>query len=111
QLHLNQHRQLLVERGSSAIESLRNFERINGIDCIKELGGAVGLVRLQWPDEMEAGIAESSQMLGLLLKLLHAVFAKEPLPRRVGLQNDVDRMDLAYGHQRDFVLRALASLA
>lgn len=111
QLHLNQHRQLLAQRGRGSIQPLCNLQRVHRIDRIEQLGCFIRLVRLQRSDQMESRIGQCAEVLRLLLKLLHAVFAKEALTRRIGLQNDFDWMDLADGHQRNFALPATASTA
>ena len=102
---------MLVEGGGGGVEALGDLEGVDGVDGVKELGGAGGFVGLQGADEVEVEVGKKGEVLGFLLKLLHAVFAEETLAGGVGVEDDLDGVDFADGHEGDFGVGAVGSAA
>src|SRR5581483_10206704 len=101
QLHLNQYRQALCALSRGLIQFFGQPHRIERINAVKELGRALGLVRLQMPDKMAALRASMlwTEDSGFRSPLLHAVFAKEREAQRCRLDNRRWRKSLRHSHQ------------
>ena len=56
---------------------------------------------MQRADQVYLETGQSRSRFGLGLPLLHPVLAKQPLFGVVSLEQHLDRMHLAYGHQGD----------
>ena len=76
---------------------------------MEELGGACAFVRLERPDEVHIQPFKCGRGFGLGLPLLHAILAEETLSGGVGLEQSLDGVDLADGHEAYLSLRAMGS--
>jgi hypothetical protein len=101
ELDLDVDGEVLVEGEGGGVEAGGELERVDGVDGVEELGGAVGLVVLEGADEVDLEIGQVIEGLGLLLELLNAVFAEEAVAGGVGLEQGGDGVELADGHQGD----------
>jgi len=56
ELDLDEYREAFAEAGGGLIEALGEAEGVEGVDGVKELDGALGLVGLEMADEVDADL-------------------------------------------------------
>jgi len=88
---------------------VRDFGRIHGVDHVENLGGFFGLVRLQVPDKVIAGVRAIGQLGALQLELLHIVFAEVAQTELVSVANHAGGKFL--GHRDELNIGTLAPRA
>ncbi len=93
--------EFLVEGARSFVEALSDFERVDGVDGVEEPGSGRGFVGLQRPDEVHLEAFEVGGGCEFLLPFLDAVFTEEALAGGVGLDEEIDGVDLRDGHEGD----------
>ena len=92
---------IFVERSGGSVESVGDLEGVDGVNGVEELCGPRGLIGLQRTDEVVLRTGEVSEGIGLRGELLDAIFAEETMAGGVGLDEELDRMDLGDGHEGD----------
>lgn len=89
------------QRAGGFVEPAREFGGIDGLDDVKQLGGALGFVGLEMADQVEAGSGEIGDGGSLGFKFLDIVFAELAQAEIVGLADDGGGEDLGDGEQGD----------
>ena len=75
---------------------------VNGVDGVEQFDGNLGLVGLQRANHMHLHRAKAVAQIGPFgLRLLHIVFAKDPVAGGQHLFNAVQRLHLGHSDQRD----------
>lgn len=99
ELYFDQDGELFSQGRRGGVETLGDLERIDGVDGVEELCGAGGFVGLEGADKVELGVGQGCEVARLFLELLDAVLAEEAVTCGVGLEDGLDGMDLADGHE------------
>lgn len=105
-LNLDQHGQPFVRFARGVVKFQRQRSIVDGIDPIKQAGGAPRFIALQMSDQMPARLQVRELRL-LVFPFLHAVLAECAHTRVVGGANRIRRNRFRGGHQNNFFRLAI----
>src|SRR5207249_10578472 len=97
-----------IQFAATAIESVRQFNRIERVNPIEQLNCAARFVRLEMADQVPTS-SIATNFGNLRVGFLHAVLAEINLTSRNRFAHLVGRMRLTYRDQRDVVSRAMCT--
>jgi len=103
EIYLDQHRQVFPEVGACLAEFAGEFDTVDGLDDVKQLGSPAGLVRLQVADHVPGEVWRGAELRDFGFGFLNAVLAEMALPGLDGGREEIRGKILADCHQCDFL--------